>query len=48
MPSRQTIPIDSKSQKVTMPTTSQMILDQITAEKAKLSERLARVDAERA
>ena len=31
-----------------MPTTTPTILDQITAEKAKLSERLARLDAERA
>ena len=31
-----------------MPTTTTTILDQITAEKAKLSERLARLDADRA
>ena len=31
-----------------MPTTTPTILDQITAEKAKLSDRLARLDAERA
>jgi len=31
-----------------MPTTTPTILDQITAEKTKLSERLARLDAERA
>jgi hypothetical protein len=33
---------------VTMPTTMLTILDQITAEKAKLGERLARLDADRA
>jgi hypothetical protein len=37
-----------ESQKVTMPITAPTILDQITAQKTKLSERLARLDAERA
>jgi hypothetical protein len=40
--------INLKSQKVTMPTTTSTILDQIIAEKTKVSERLARLDAERA
>jgi hypothetical protein len=40
--------INWKSQKATMPTTTSTIPDQITAEKTKLSERLARLDAERA
>src|SRR5215471_16254222 len=48
MPSRLTMTINLKSQRVTMPTTAPTILDQITAEKTKLSERLARLDAERA
>jgi hypothetical protein len=48
MPSRLSIPINWKSQKVTMPTTTPTILDQITAQKTKLSERRARLDAERA
>jgi hypothetical protein len=34
--------------KVTMPTTTPTILDQISAEKTKVSERLARLDADRA
>jgi hypothetical protein len=42
------IPIDLKLLKVTMPTTTPTILDQIGAEKTKASERLARLDAERA
>jgi hypothetical protein len=36
------IPIDLKQLKATMPTTTPTILDQISAEKAKVSERLAR------
>jgi hypothetical protein len=42
------IPIDPKLLKVTMPTTTPTILDQISAEKTKVSERLARLDADRA
>jgi hypothetical protein len=42
------IPIDLKLLKVTMPTTTSTILDQISAEKTKISERLARLDADRA
>jgi len=42
------IPIDLKLLKVTMPTTTPTILHQITAEKSKVSERLARLDADRA
>jgi hypothetical protein len=42
------IPINLKSLKVTMPTTTLTILDQIATEKTKLSERLARLDADRA
>jgi hypothetical protein len=42
------IPIDLKLPKVTMPTTTPTILDQISAEKTKISERLARLDADRA
>ena len=41
-------PIDPKLLKVTMPTTTPTILDQINAEKTKVSERLARLDADRA
>ena len=41
------IPIDLKPLKVTMPTTTPTILDQISAEKTKISERLARLDADR-
>jgi AT hook motif len=41
------IPIDLKLLKVTMPTTTPTILDQISAEKTKISERLARLDADR-
>jgi hypothetical protein len=40
--------IDLKLLKVTMPTTTPAILDQINAEKTKVSERLARLDADRA
>jgi hypothetical protein len=40
--------IDLKLLKVTMPTTTPTILDQINAEKTKISERLARLDADRA
>jgi hypothetical protein len=42
------IPIDLKLLKVTMPTTTPTILDQISAEKTKVSDRLARLDADRA
>ena len=42
------IPIDLKLLKVTMPTTTSSILNQISAEKTKVSERLARLDTERA
>jgi hypothetical protein len=42
------IPIDLKPLKATMPTTTPTILDQISAEKAKVSERLARLDTDRA
>jgi hypothetical protein len=41
------IPIDLRVLKVTMPTTTPTILDQISAEKTKVSERLARLDADR-
>ena len=41
-------PIDLNQLKATMPTTTPTILDQISAEKTKLSERLARLDADRA
>jgi hypothetical protein len=41
------IPIDLRLLKVTMPTTTSTILDQISAEKTKISERLARLDADR-
>jgi hypothetical protein len=37
------IPIELKQLKATMPTTTPTILDQISAEKAKVSERLARL-----
>jgi hypothetical protein len=40
--------IDLKPLKVTMPTTTPTILDQISAEKTKVSERLARLDTDRA
>jgi len=43
-----TSPIDLNLLKVTMPTTTPTILDQISAEKTKISERLARLDADRA
>jgi hypothetical protein len=42
------IPIDLKLLKVTMPTTTPTILDQISAEKTKVSGRLIRLDADRA
>jgi hypothetical protein len=42
------IPIDLRLLMVTMPTTTPTILDQISAEKTKISERLARLDADRA
>jgi hypothetical protein len=42
------IPIDLEPLKATMPTTTPTILDQINAEKTKISERLARLDADRA
>ena len=42
------IPIDLKLLKVTMPTTTPTILDQINVEKTKVGERLARLDADRA
>jgi hypothetical protein len=41
------IPIDLRLLKVTMPTATSTILDQISAEKTKISERLARLDADR-
>jgi hypothetical protein len=41
------IPINLRLQKVTMPTTIPTILDQISAEKTKVSERLVRLDADR-
>ena len=42
------VPIDLKLLKVTMPTTTPTILDQINLEKTNFSERLARLDADRA
>src|SRR4029077_21060619 len=42
------IPIGLKLLKVTMPTTTPTILDQINAEKTKVSARLARLDTDRA
>ena len=48
MPARLIIPIDLKPLKATMPTTTPTILDQISAEKTKVSERLARLDTDRA
>ena len=48
MPARSIIPIDLKPLKAPMPTTTPTILDQISAEKTKVSERLARLDADRA
>jgi hypothetical protein len=42
------IPIDLKLLKATMPTTTPTILDQISAEKTKVNERLARLDTDRA
>ena len=48
MPARSIIPIDLKPLKATMRSTTPTIVDQITAEKTKISERLARLDADRA
>jgi hypothetical protein len=45
---RSIIPIDLKLLKATMPRTTPTILDQISAEKTKVSERLARLETERA
>jgi hypothetical protein len=42
------IPIDLRQLKVTMPTTTPTILDQINAEKTKINDQLARLDADRA
>jgi hypothetical protein len=42
------IPSNLKPLKATMPTTTPTILDQISAEKTKISERLARLDTNRA
>jgi hypothetical protein len=42
------IPIDLKPLKATMPTTAPTILNHISAEKTKISERLARLDTDRA
>jgi hypothetical protein len=42
-----TIPINLRLQKVIIATTTSTILDQISAEKTKVSERLARLDADR-
>src|SRR5437588_5889071 len=41
------MPIDPKPRKVTMRTPTPTTVDQITAEKMKISERLARLDADR-
>ena len=41
-------PIDLNQLKATMPTIAPTILDQISAEKTKISERLARLDTDRA
>jgi hypothetical protein len=48
MPARLIIPIDLNPLKATMPTTTPTMLDQISAEKTKVSERLARLDTDRA
>jgi hypothetical protein len=48
MPARLSFVIDPKPLKATMPTTTPTILDQISAEKTKISERLARLDTDRA
>ena len=48
MATRLIIPIDLKLRKVTMPATTPTILDQISAEKTKITERLVRLDADRA
>jgi hypothetical protein len=42
------VPIDLNQLKAAMPTTTPTILDQISAEKTKVSERLVRLDADRA
>jgi hypothetical protein len=42
------VPIDLNRLKAAMPTTTATILDQISAEKTKVSERLARLDTDRA
>jgi hypothetical protein len=42
------IPIDLKPLKATMPTTIPTILDQISAQRTKISERLAHLDTDRA
>jgi hypothetical protein len=42
------IPIELKPLKATMPTTTPTILDQIAAQRTKISERLARLDTDRA
>ena len=47
-PARLIVPIDLRLLKVTMPTTTLTIFDQISAEKTKVSERLTRLDADRA
>src|SRR5215468_7082703 len=47
MPASLIISIDLGLLKVTMPTTPSTILDQISAEKTKIGERLARLDADR-
>ena len=47
-PTRLIIPIELKLLKAIMPTTKPTILDQISAEKTKVSERLARLDTDRA
>src|SRR6266436_8024296 len=48
MPARSIIPIDLKLLKATMPTTTPTLLEQISAEKTKVSDRLVRLDADRA
>jgi hypothetical protein len=47
-PARLIIPIDLKPLKATMPTTTPTIWDRISEEKTKVSERLARLDTDRA
>ena len=46
-PQRLIIPIHARLLKVTMPTATPTILDQISAEKTMISERLARLDTDR-